>query len=42
LIRAEWLHDFYKMSSALIAIHDYTAKLRHTDTVRAALIFKFN
>ena len=42
LVRAEWLHDFYDMSSALIAIHDYTAKLKDTDTARGAIVFKFN
>ena len=41
LVRAEWLHDFYNMSNG-IALHDYTAKLKNTDTARAALVFKFN
>jgi outer membrane immunogenic protein len=42
LLRAEWLHDFYNMSSALVRAGDYTAKLQNTDTARAAFIFKFN
>jgi outer membrane immunogenic protein len=42
LVRAEWLHDFYSMSSNLIVLHDYTAKLKNADTARAALVFKFN
>jgi hypothetical protein len=42
LIRAKWLHDFYSMSSNLIVLHDYTAKLKNADTARAALVFKFN
>jgi outer membrane immunogenic protein len=40
VLRAEWLHDFYNSDGAVI--HDYTAKLKDTDTVRGAFIFKFN
>ncbi len=35
------LHDFHGTSAGVV-IHDYTAQLQNTDTVRAALIFKFN
>jgi len=40
ILRAEWLHDFY--NSGLARIGDYMAKLKDTDTARAAFIFKFN
>jgi outer membrane immunogenic protein len=42
LVRAEYLHDFYSMGSGLIVLDDYTASLKSTDTVRAALIYKFD
>jgi outer membrane immunogenic protein len=41
LLRAEWLHDFYDMGSALAVAGDYTAKLQNIDTARGGLIIKF-
>jgi opacity protein-like surface antigen len=40
--RAEYLYDDYRMSSSLIALHDYTAKLQNVSTVRGALSIKLN
>ena len=39
--RVEFLYDNYRMSSSLIALHDYTAKLQNASTARAAIAFKF-
>jgi outer membrane immunogenic protein len=40
ILRGEWLHDFYHADGAVV--DDYTAKLKNTDTVRAAFIYKIN
>jgi outer membrane immunogenic protein len=39
--RVEFLYDNYRISSSLIMLNDYTAKLQNASTARGAITFKF-